>query len=111
MILYTKICGVTFNNEGDNTQNRQYIIRQLYRNEELEPNTVLTLKCEPFNKYDSHAVAVFAPDGRQLGYLSKELAYPVFENINKGITYKVTVSSVTGGDINSNYGVNIKLEF
>lgn len=111
MIFYTKLAGVTFNNENDNTENRQAIIRQLSRHGLLDEGTELYLKPEPHNPYDNHAVAVFAPDGRQLGYLPKQQAYQVFENMIRGRTYRAFVSTVTGGEAGNKYGINIKVEY
>ena len=107
--FYTKIVGVTFNNTGTNTQNRQRIIAELLREGKLEKGTELVLKRLPDNPYDSNAVAVLAPDGRQLGFLSRDVAQNVSPLIASGVSYRAFVEAVTGGDADSVYGINIKI--
>lgn len=110
MIFYTKLVGVTFSNENSG-ENRQYIIRSLYRHGELDEGAELTMKMDPENKFDDHAVAVFAPDGRQIGHLPKQQAYQIFENMKRGVKYRMYVSCVTGGEAGNAYGVNVKIEY
>ena len=109
MEFYTKIVGVTFNNTGINTENRQRIIAGLVQKGILKENTELALVREPENQYDPNAVAVFAPDGRQLGYLPSNIAQHVSSNIANGIHYNAYVTKVTGGDADSFYGINLKI--
>ena len=111
MEFYTKVAGVTFNNEGENTQNRQRIIAELVRKGSLKDGTELTLRRDPFNRYDTNAVAVLAPDGRQLGFLPRELAAKVSYNMMHGFYYKAYVSSVTGGNADSVYGINLRIRY
>lgn len=108
MEFYTKVVGVTFNNEGENTENRQRIIAELSRKGYLNEGTELTLRRDPTNQYDTNAVAVLAPDGRQIGYLSRDVASKVSPDIDTGAHYAAFVEAVTGGDADSVYGVNIK---
>lgn len=107
--FFTKLVGCTFCNEGPNTQNRQDIIADLYRRGMLQYGQELILRQEPFNRYDDHAMAVFGPDGRQLGYLAKETARPVFNSIDSGKHYSAYVQSVNGGS-GYNYGMTIRIE-
>lgn len=111
MTFYTKLTGVTFCNENGNTENRQSIIRQLYRRGFLDEGTELYLRPEPHNPYDNHAVAVFAQDGRQLGYLPQRISYQVFEDMAKGKKYRAFVGGVTGGEAGNAYGVNVRIEY
>lgn len=111
MTFYTKLTGVTFCNENGNTENRQSIIRQLYRRGLLDDGTELSLRPEPNNPYDDHAVAVFAQDGRQLGYLPQRTSYQVFCDMAKGKKYRAFVSCVTGGEAGNAYGINIRIEY
>ena len=111
MEFYTKVAGVTFNNEGENTQNRQRIIAELARKGSLKDGTELTLRRDPFNRYDTNAVAVLAPDGRQLGFLPREIAAKVSYNMMHGFYYKAYVSSVTGGNADSVYGINLRIRY
>ena len=111
MIFYTKLAGVTFSNENGNTENRQSIIRQLHRRGLLDDGTELSLRPEPNNPYDDHAVAVFAQDGRQLGYLPQTISYQVFGDMAKGKKYRAFVSCVTGGEAGNAYGINVRIEY
>lgn len=109
MEFYTKVAGVTFSNVGANTENRQRIIAQLSRKGILEHGTELTLRRDPTNLYDSNAVAVIAPDGRQLGFLPRDVAAKASPDIARGTHYKAYVEAVTGGDADSMYGINLKI--
>ena len=109
MEFYTKVAGVTFNNEGRNIENRQRIIAELSRKGVLKEGTELTLRRAPSNRYDSNAVAVLGPDGRQLGFLPRNVAADVSPNMMNGFHYKAFVEAVTGGDAESNYGINLKV--
>lgn len=106
---YTKLVGCTFRNEGENTESRQSIISDLFRRGMLTFGQELRLVPEPNNRYDSHAVAVFGPDGRQLGYLGRDLAYDVFVSIQSGKKYSAYVESVNGGNGYS-YGISMRVE-
>ena len=64
--FYTKVAGVTFNNTGENTENRQRVIRDLTQKGLLNPGQVLHLSPDPSNEYDSNAIKVLGPDGRSL---------------------------------------------
>lgn len=109
MEFYTKVAGATFSNTGANTENRQRIIAQLSRKGILERGTELTLRRDPTNPYDANAVAVIAPDGRQLGFLPKDVAAKVSPDMVRGARYKAYVASVTGGDVDALYGINLKI--
>jgi hypothetical protein len=72
----THIAGVKhFNADGTS---RQRVIR------ELQPHVLLRLEEEPDNLHDKNAVRVCLPDGRQVGYLPRELAREVSENRQRG---------------------------
>lgn len=107
--FYSKIAGVTYSNTGTNTQNRQRIIAELVRRGQLENGTELHLQRMPDNPYDCNAVAVLAPDGRQLGFLPRDIAQNVSPRMRSGTVYRIFVEAVTGGDADSYYGVNIKI--
>ena len=108
--FYTKIAGVTFSNTGTNTDSRQRIIHELEMTGKLDRGQELRLARKPQNPYDDHAVAVFGPDGRQLGYLAREVARTVFEGMCCGNIYRIFVSEVTGGGAGMSYGVNVKID-
>ena len=107
--FFTKVAGVTFNNTGSNTENRQRIIAELLRKGSLEENAGLDLVREPENPYDPNAIAVIAPDGRQVGFLPQDVAQTVSPNMENGKHYRAYVASVTGGNADSFYGINLKI--
>ena len=59
--LYTKLAGVSFDG-------RQEVARG------LSVGAPLSLVREPSNPHDAHAVAVYTPDGVQIGYIRHQLA-------------------------------------
>lgn len=107
--MYTKIVGVAFNNTGGNSENRQNIIADQYRKGLLNKGQRLSLLPEPQNPYGSNAIAIIGADGRQLGYLSKTVAASISSAISSGKRSAALVECVTGGDINTLYGVNIQI--
>ena len=104
MFFYTKVAGVTF-------ENRQRVIAKLERRGLLEEGEGLILKREPFNPYDSNAVAVYASNGEQIGFLPKDIAKEAAPRMDRGVIYRATVVGVTGGDAENVYGVNIKISY
>ena len=110
MEFYTKIVGVNFENTGANTEHRQSIIHQLFVSHHLEPGQELSLEPEFNNIYDCNAIKVVAPDGRQIGYLSRQVAENLALQIRRGQLYRARVASVTGGTGGHIYGINISVE-
>ena len=107
--FYTKVAGVTFNNTGENIENRQRIIRDLNNKGLLNPGQLLQLSLDPNNPYDQNAVKVIGPDNRQLGFLPKDIAKTVSLAMRSGKQYSACVSAVTGGNIDCAYGINIRI--
>ena len=107
--FFTKIVGVTHNNTGANTENRQAIIQELKSRGQLEPGQALTLELDTENRWSENAVKVIAPDGRQLGYLSQTVADKNAPQMRDGYEYQAFVSAVTGGENGFVYGVNIRI--
>lgn len=107
--FFTKIVGVTHNNTGTNTENRQIIIQELKSRGQLEPGQALTLELDTENRWSENAVKVIAPDGRQLGYLSQTVADKNAPQMRDGYEYQAFVSAVTGGENGFVYGVNIRI--
>jgi hypothetical protein len=93
--FHSKLVGVT---QG----NRQSIIRSMYENE------VLNLVREPFNEYDSNAIAVYRKSER-IGFLSRDISKELASQIDNGVRYRCTADKITGGN-GYNYGVNILIE-
>lgn len=108
--FYTKVAGVSFTNTGANNENRQRIIRDLLSKGLLNVGQELQLVPEPTNVYDRNAIMVLAPDKRQIGYLSKDVASSVAPQLAQGNQYIATVAEVTGGTADFVYGVNIYLK-
>ncbi len=94
--FYTKVAGVTFND-------RQTVIAA------LAPGDTLTLRREPDNPHDPHAVRVAAPDGRMIGYLRARVAGRIAPAMDAGGRYRAIVSRVTGGG-DRTLGVNVHVQ-
>jgi len=107
---FAKLAGVTYDNSGWNRENRQTIIRELLASGDLAGGQELSFKLEPENPYDHYAVAVYGPDGRQLGYLPKDIARNVFEDLNAGGKYRICVENVTGGGWSMAYGITLRIQ-
>lgn len=107
--FYTKVAGVTFNNTGENTENRQRVIRDLTQKGLLNPGQVLHLSPDPSNVYDSDAIRVIGPDNRQLGFLSRDVAKNISSAVRSGKHFSARVAAVTGGTIDTVYGINIQI--
>lgn len=111
--FYTKVVGVTFNN--DDGSGRQEIIRRY-----CKPGGDLIMAAEPNNPCADHAVAIYVVKrgwfGRtkqyQIGYLSDNsgAAQRVFDHAMGGGAAAVEISDVTGGTRDKpNIGVNIEI--
>lgn len=92
----TKLVGVSF-------EDRQSLLAQ------LPAEAALSLRREPANPHDPHAIAVDGPQG-QLGYLKRALALRLAPLLDQGITYRVTALERTGGDADRHWGLNISCE-
>ncbi|MBQ7624921.1 MAG: HIRAN domain-containing protein [Clostridia bacterium] len=101
--FYTKVVGVTF-------ENRQEKIQRLYFNGQLRPGSELILMRETFNNQDPNAIAVYTMSGEKIGYIGRDLAHTMAQNIQNGKNlYSAYVSQVTGGYVGGTYGVNIRV--
>ena len=96
--FWTNIAGVKYWN-ADGTS-RQRVLR------ELPPFTPVKLEEEPENLHDPSAVRVCLQDGRQLGYLPREVARDVMLRRQDGCWHraligatKVVTASQTGGQV------------
>jgi len=104
----TKIVGVT--HENPDGKNRQALLKR------LKPNQRLNLRREPENTYDRWAVAVFDPQGKQLGYLPSDDAL-IANHIDMGGYADAVVLQRTGGPTlvervtggGRSYGCNIEV--
>lgn len=104
----TKVVGVTYPNEDGS--DRQTIIRNLIGRGELQAGTELFFIPQPTNRYDPNCILVNARNGQTLGCLSREMAAVVAPQIRQGCSFKVIVSSVTGGGMGYSYGINLRAE-
>jgi hypothetical protein len=94
-----KVVGVTF--EG-----RQRVVAG------LKIGQALKFVPDPSNPHDSHAVKVVTENGVEVGFVARDHNSRIFDNLmnNRG-TYQVSVSSITGGGFDCNYGCNIKVVY
>ena len=101
--FFTKIVGVSF--ENPTGPSRQELIAGL-------PSTPCQLQLERQlnNPYDVNAIAVFDTKGRQLGYLSKDIASRLAHELDKGIPIQAKAIQITGG-WPFHYGVNLQIEY
>lgn len=84
--INTKVVGVTFGS-------RQATIQQ------LSVGAAVTLRREPDNASDPHAIRVERSDGAQIGYIPRDLAAQLTHvwNVQKISTIAATVIALTGG--------------
>jgi hypothetical protein len=104
--FHSAVAGVSHKNADGSS--RQRIIR-----ESVRPGYRLGFRLEDDNPVDPDAVAVFAPNGRQIGYLRAHNGLPeeVREWIAKGSHIRLTVTEVTGGiQDKPTCGVNILVQ-
>ena len=106
--FYTKIVGVTFNNH--NGSQRQQLITDMTRHYQRRGFVALHLLRQQNNPHDKNAVAVLDPHGRQLGYLSRQVARTIAPVIDNGGSVSATAVNITGGTP-KNFGVNLRLEY
>ena len=101
--FFTKIVGVSFENE--NGSSRQDLITEL----DSVPCS-LELRRIFDNPHDENAIAVIDPKGRQLGYLSRNIAEQMAPIIDSGLIVQANAVQVTGG-WPLHYGVNIQIHY
>jgi len=99
--FYTKLAGVTHNQEGVNPQ---LLLRKCRSGQELK------LIRDPLNMFDKNAIKVRLSTGEQLGWINKDLAQrSLAEDIDRGTTVEAEISEVTGGTFSKLEGCNIKI--
>lgn len=101
--IVLKVAGVTF-------ENRQVTIEKLIKNNIIYVGARLLLKTEHCNAYDSFAVQVFSINGERIGYLPKGSNKQIFNKIENGTKFDVTVIGIGGGSSNYNYGITIEIK-
>ena len=74
----------TFRVVGDHIDDRSYWIGV------LQPGGPLNIEREPQNKFDANAVAVFNSNGKQLGYLKREVAQWFAPILDRGRRFRYT---------------------
>lgn len=92
------VAGVKHSNADGSSRNRLVA--------KLEVFDVLQLEHEPGNPHDPNAVRVLRHDGRQIGYLPRDVAANVARKIEQGYSYACFVDNVTedyDGDRTSRY--------
>jgi len=91
------VVGVTFDN-------RQQVVKT------LRVNDTVTLRRDPHNSHDSNAIRVDTQNGKQIGFISRDLAAvlaPAFDRIGKPISG--TVTARVGGELpGSSHGIRIR---
>ena len=100
LVYDTKVVGVSKNNADGSS--RQEIIHSEVREEDK-----LSLEAEPTNPYDANAVKVLSRHGRQIGYLSRDMAEKVMPAILNNAEIHVTAKWVNGEKM---VGVGLRIE-
>lgn len=98
---HSKLVGVTF--EG-----RQDIIKMITGDEPLR------VRREADNQYDPRAVAVdvqIAEVWHPIGYIAKDKNKDISETLDAGNEVNISIASITGGNDDKAYGVNIELDY
>lgn len=99
--FFNTVAGVSYRNP-DGTP-RQEIIRRAVR-----AGLRLRAQLEDDNPVDPCAVALFTPDGQQIGYLNAATAMDVRDHVARGRWVEITVADTTGGYSDKpTMGVNI----
>lgn len=98
--FYSKVAGVTFENEDG--VNRQELLSELSSGVKLE------LRLERENLYDKNAIEIYSSLGK-IGYIKGELAPYISALLNQEARVDVVVSEITGGGPDLFYGCNIKI--
>src|SRR5574338_651190 len=83
LLLETSLVGV-----------RHHISEEQFR--ALPEGAQLTLKREPENKFDPHAIAVHAPDGTKIGFVTKAQAGWLSRLIDNGLEMYGVLQSKSG---------------
>lgn len=78
-----KVVGVTFTNEDGIS--RQGIISQ------LDNDSIVTIRREPTNKFDTNAIAVFTEYG-QVGYIGKDYASIIAPMMDAGTQFEASIA-------------------
>ena len=86
--FHTKLAGVSHEQGGVNPQR---LLRKCKSGQQL------TLIRDPQNRYDKNAIKVCLPTGEQLGWIGKDVAERLAEDIDKGDSVRAEISEVTGG--------------
>jgi hypothetical protein len=104
--FFTKVAGVTFDNDDGSC--RQRVIARCSVGENL------TLVPDPGNRFDSSAVKVVRSNGEQLGFLPEHItrgrhSSGISWQMDRGDVLQCRLSSITGGGPGESLGVNIEI--
>lgn len=91
------LAGVSFNN-------RQLIIPN------LEIGSPISLIRDPKNKHDKYAIKVFDKNNNHIGWISKDVAYYLSQEIDAGIIWEGKIEKITGNE-ETLRGVVVKLYY
>ncbi|AQQ52250.1 HIRAN domain-containing protein [Planococcus lenghuensis] len=90
---FVKLAGVTY--EG-----RQSIIAN------MNPNHEIKLKRDKNNKYDKNAIGIYNKSNQNIGWIPKDIAAQLAQQMDLGTEYKAKINKISGGN-GYNYGVEI----
>ena len=99
-VINTKTVGVS--KENADGSSRQEVIKN-----EVAEDDPIHLVHEPENPYDTHAIRVLTESGKQIGYLSKDVAPKIQSAIENEAHIHAKVSWVSGEKV---MGVGLRIE-
>ena len=94
--FHTKAVGVSF--EG-----RQAVAATLVAGDMLQ------VERRANNAYDTNAMALVASNGRQVGFLRRQIAAVLAPEADSGAVFEARVLGVTGGGVGRSFGVNVQV--
>ena len=99
-VINTKTVGVS--KENADGSSRQEVIKN-----EVAEDDPIRLEHEPNNPYDEHAIKVLTESGKQIGYLSKDVAPRIRSAIENEAQIHAKASWVSGDKV---MGVGLRIE-
>lgn len=101
--FFTKVVGVSYENEDG--VSRQEILEDCFVGDRL------ALVRDPEDGFDPNAVRVLDGDGRQLGFLRRNVAAELAPLMDKGMQFSCVISDLTGGEEGrGTRGCNIRIQ-
>lgn len=85
-------------------------VRRTDTDVEIEMRTLVTLVCEPENRYDANAVAVIGDGGRKLAYLCREDAADCCEALSRWPVPATCWAEIGGSHRSDGWVIGVRLD-